>query len=123
VAAAATPFDAFRDLIASRVVYTCEHQQVLRVCFEEEHELPGELEGRLLALRHAVEDLLIDQLTRHLRRHPDLRLGMEPKVYVNMCLGAVNWFYKWYRPQGPSTPAQLGDQVATALTSCIQPRL
>lgn len=121
VAAAPTPFDAIRDLIASRVVYTCEHQQVLRVCFEEEHELPGELEGRLLPLRHAFESLLIDQLAQHLRQHPQVRLPMDPKVYVNMCLGAVNWFYKWYRPEGPRAPAELGAQVAAALTSCIAP--
>ena len=122
VANADRPFDAFRDLIASRVVYTCEHQDVLRVCFEEEHELPAELESQLLPLLCEFEDLLTDQLERHLSEHPEVRLGMAPKVYVNMCLGAVNWCYKWYRRDGASTPAELGVQVAGALTSCIAPR-
>lgn len=121
VAGAASPLDAFRDLIASRVVYTCDHQDVLRVCFEEEHELPAELESQLLPLRCEFEDILTGQIELHLAQHPDVQLGTTSKVYVNMCLGAVNWCYKWYRSDGPSTPAELGAQMAGALTSCLLP--
>jgi hypothetical protein len=42
-------------------------------------------------------------------------------VYVNMCLGAVNWCYKWYRSDGPSGPEELGEQIARALTTAIDP--
>jgi AcrR family transcriptional regulator len=119
VAASPTPLDAIRDLIASRVAYTCRNQALLKVCFEEEHELPTELAEEVLERRHAFEDFFGDALAAHLAAHPNVLLGMPPKIYVNMCLGAVNWCYKWYRPTGPSTPEELGRQIATSLTAAL----
>lgn len=121
VAAAPTPFDAIHDLIASRVAYTCHNQALLKVCFEEEHELPARLSAEVLNRRHAFEDLFLDALHAHLEQHPEVPIGMTPKVYVNMCLGAANWCYKWYRPEGPATPEELGRQIARSLTSAIDP--
>lgn len=121
VAGAASPLDAVRDLIAARVVYTCEHQALLKVCFEEEHELPAELAEEVLRRRRAFERFFVAALERHLEEHPGVRLGMAPKVYVNMCLGAVNWCYKWYRPDGPQTPEELGRQMAGTLTASLGP--
>jgi len=122
VAAAPTPLDAIRDLIASRVAYTCRNQALLKVCFEEEHELPAELAEQVLERRRAFEDFFGDALAAHLEAHPKVSLGMPPKIYVNMCLGAVNWCYKWYRPTGPSTPEELGRQIAASLTAALDVR-
>ncbi|MGH3434867.1 MAG: TetR/AcrR family transcriptional regulator [Sciscionella sp.] len=119
VAAAETPLDAIRDLIASRVAYTCRNQALLKVCFEEEHELPAKLAGEVLARRHAFEDLFLDAVLRHLAKHPRLLPGITPKVYVNMCLGAANWCYKWYRPTGKASPEELGRQIASTITCAI----
>jgi TetR/AcrR family transcriptional regulator len=115
VAAAATPLDAIRDLIISRVAYTCENQDVLKICFEEEDELRPDLVEELLVRRRAFEDLFSGALAAHLREHPGHRLTMAPKTYVNMCLGAVNWTYKWYSDQGPRKPVELGREMAEAL--------
>jgi AcrR family transcriptional regulator len=119
VAAAATPLDAIRDLIASRVAYTCRNQALLKVCFEEEHELPAELAQEVLRRRRAFEDFFGDALSEHLAAYPHLLPDMPPKIYVNMCLGAVNWCYKWYRRSGPATPEELGRQIAATLTAAI----
>ncbi|GAA1836254.1 TetR/AcrR family transcriptional regulator [Pseudonocardia ailaonensis] len=121
VAAADSPVAAIRDLIASRVAYTCRHQALLKVCFEEEHELPAELAAEVLARRRNFEDLFATALRQHLDAYPAVQLGMSPKVYVNMCLGAVNWSYKWYRPDGPLSPEELGGQIAASLTASIEP--
>jgi AcrR family transcriptional regulator len=122
VAAAPTPLDAIRDLIASRVAYTCRNQALLKVCFEEEHELPAELAEEVLERRRAFEDFFGDALAAHLAAHPDVLLRMPAKIYVNMCLGAVNWCYKWYRPTGPSSPEELGRQIAASLTAALEGR-
>lgn len=121
VAAAPGPLEAIRDLVASRVAYTCRNQALLKVCFEEEHELPAELAEEVLRRRTAFEDLFTDALETHLARHPDVALTTTPKVWVNMCLGAANWSYKWYRPAGPASPEQLGEQIAAALVAGITP--
>ena len=116
-----TPLDAVRELISSRIVYTCRNQDLLKVCFEEEHEMPAELAEQLLDRRRAFEDLFSAALDAHLRAHPSVDLGMPPKVWVNMCLGAANWTYKWFRPSGPCSPEELGDRIAASLTAGITP--
>jgi len=121
VAAAATPLEAFRELIAARVAYTCERQALLKVLFEEEHELPPDLAAEVLARRNAYEDLVTEALAGHLERNPKALSGITSKVYVNMCLGAANWAYKWYRPSGPATPAELGRQIADTLCAALRP--
>ncbi|MGQ0625911.1 MAG: TetR family transcriptional regulator [Sporichthyaceae bacterium] len=120
IADAATPLAAIRDLIAARVAYTCENAELLKVCFEEEHELPAELLEALLERRRALEDLFTALVTDHLRAHPGRLAGVVPKVYVNAALGSANWCYKWYRPSGPATPAELGRQIAVALTAALE---
>lgn len=117
VASAATPRQAIRDLIAARVAYTCERQALLKVLFEEEHELPEDLAKEVLARRRAFEELFADAITAHLADHPDALPHITPKIYVNMCLGAANWAYKWFNPDGPATPAELGAQIADTLTA------
>ncbi|RZT83465.1 TetR family transcriptional regulator [Pseudonocardia sediminis] len=116
-----TPLEAVRELIRSRVVYTCRRQALLKVCFEEENELPVDLAEQLLRRRRAFEDLFNAALDAHLRAHPDVEIGMTPKVWVNMALGAANWTYKWFRESGEYTPEQLGDRIAASLTAGITP--
>ena len=121
IAAAPDPLSAIRDLIASRVVYTCRNSALLKVCFEEEHELPADLQPALLSRRRMFEDLFTQTVRAHLAEHPDALGGVEPKIWVNAGLGAINWSYKWYRPSGPATPEQLGEQIAASLTAGLKP--
>ena len=121
VASAPTPLAGIRDLITARVAYTCENQQILKVCFEEEHELPSALVDELLARRKQFEDLFAEAVDLHRAAHPDTLADVVPRVYVNACLGAINWCYKWYRPSGPSTPEDLGRQIAATLTASLEP--
>jgi AcrR family transcriptional regulator len=121
VAAAPSPLDGLRDLLISRVVYTCENRELLKICFEEEDELRPDLAEELLVRRRAFEDVAVATLERHLADHPEVRITMAPKVFVNMCLGAVNWTYKWYRRSGPRTPQELGAEMVDALLSVITP--
>jgi AcrR family transcriptional regulator len=122
VAAADSPLAAIRDLIASRVAYTCHNKALLKVCFEEEHELPPDLFAEVLQRRHAFENLFLTAVQEHLEQHPDVLIGMTPTVYVNTCLGAANWCYKWFRADGPASPEELGAQIAQSVTTSIDPR-
>lgn len=118
---APTPIEAIRDLIVARVVYTCENRDLLKICFEEEDELRPDLAESLLERRRAFEDLFTTAVVDHLAEHPDHRLAMMPKTYVNMCLGAVNWTYKWYSDQGAKKPVELGREMAGALLLVLAP--
>jgi AcrR family transcriptional regulator len=118
VAAAPSPREAVRALIVERVAYTCEHQDLLKICFEEESELPPELAAPILERRRSYEDLVRRAVESHLHA-TGRELPMAVGVYVNACLGAANWTYKWFDPAGPRTPRQLGEDVAAVLMPVI----
>ncbi|MDL5159193.1 TetR/AcrR family transcriptional regulator [Actinomycetospora termitidis] len=111
VAAAADPLEAVRGLIVDRVAYTCEHRDLLKICFEEESELPPELAEPILARRRAYEAVVLEAVEAQVAAS-GADLGMATKVYVNTCLGAANWVYKWFDRTGALTPRELGEQVA-----------
>jgi TetR/AcrR family transcriptional regulator, cholesterol catabolism regulator len=115
---AATPLDAVRELVVERVRYTCEHQDLLKICFEEESELPPELAEPILQRRRAFEQVVLGAVEDHLAA-TERTLPMTPKAFVNTCLGAANWVYKWYDPAGPLTPRELGEQVAAVLVPAL----
>lgn len=118
VAAASTPLEAVRGLIVERVAYTCEHQDLLKICFEEESELPPELAAPILERRRAFEAVVLGAVEAHLAA-AGAELPMATKAFVNTCLGAANWVYKWYDPAGPLSPRALGEQVAAVLLPAL----
>lgn len=118
VATAPTPLDALRQLVASRVVYTCKRQSLLKVFFEEEAELPPALAESVLGRRREFEEIFRTAVTQHLDDTGG-RLPVSVAVYVNACLGAANWVYKWYDPAGPRSPEQLGQDIADVVLRAL----
>ncbi len=108
------PIEALRMLIATRVQDTCERTSIYKVFFEEESELPPDLLQTVIDQRRTYESILKELVQQHLNalRYPP---DVNPTVFVNSCLGAANWVYKWYVPGGPSTPRQLGEEIARYL--------
>jgi AcrR family transcriptional regulator len=114
VATAPSTREAVRRLIVDRAAYTCEHRDLLTICFEEESELPPELAEPILGRRRTYERLLRAAVEDHLRA-TGRTLPMAVGTYVNACLGAANWTYKWFDPAGPRTARELGEDVAAVL--------
>lgn len=110
-AAAPTATAALREVIAQRVAYTCEHQALLRVFFEEEAGLPAEQAEAVLRARREYEDAVLAILARAVEED-GLILSVAPRIYVNSMLGAANWVYKWYDPAGRLGPRDLGEEIA-----------
>ncbi|HEX4220039.1 MAG TPA: TetR/AcrR family transcriptional regulator [Acidimicrobiales bacterium] len=118
VASAPTPREALRQLVAHRVSYTCQHRDLLTVFFQEEAQLPPALAESLLVRRREFEDIFISVV--------DAALGsgrasfqIPVRVYVNACLGAANWVYKWYNPDGALSPEELGGQIAGLMLDAL----
>lgn len=105
------PLEVLHRLLAYRVQTTCERQSMYKVFFEEEEEVPADLMKSVIDQRRQYEEILRVQVVSYLDalKHPPL---LDVTIFVNTCLGAANWVYKWYRPDGGLTPAQLGDQIA-----------
>jgi TetR/AcrR family transcriptional regulator, cholesterol catabolism regulator len=106
--------DAFRQLLVSRVAYTCRNRHVLKVFFEEENALPTQIRESLAVRRREFEDILKSVAAAHLSSS-GIELSTPLTVYINTCLGAVNWTYKWFDPAGTLAAEQLGNDVADIL--------
>jgi AcrR family transcriptional regulator len=106
--------DALREVLVERVSYTCEHQALLRVFFEEEAGLPRAALEDVLRSRRRYEDAVIAIVIRAVEED-QLEIGATPRIYVNALLGAANWVYKWYDPAGRLGPRALGEEIAGAL--------
>lgn len=106
--------DALREVIVQRVMYTCEHQALLRVFFEQEAGLPRPTLEHVLRSRRRYEDAVIGIALRAAEEDA-LEIGVTPRIYVNGLPGAANWVYKWYDPAGRLGPRALGEEIAAAL--------
>jgi AcrR family transcriptional regulator len=113
-----TALDALAELIADRVAYTCRNRELLRVFFEEEAELPARQQARLFSVRHEYEQTLLEMVARG-EQDGEFMLTTTPQIFVNTVLGAANWTYKWFQPQGPLTPEELGAQIAKILLATL----
>lgn len=118
-ASCTTPIEGLRALIVERVIYTCTNKELLKVCFEEEEELSEALVANLLVRRRAFEAVFRNLLESHLQASSE-DIGVPATIFVNTCLGAINWIYKWYRPEGPNTPEELGQAIATVLLGALE---
>lgn len=118
VAEAPSSREAVRRLIVERVRYTCEHRDLLTICFHEESALPAELAEPILERRREFERVVRDAVEAHLRA-TGRTLPMSVGTYVSTCLGAANWTYKWFDPAGPRSPRELGDDVASVLVGIL----
>jgi AcrR family transcriptional regulator len=116
-----TAIEALREVIADRVVYTCQNKALLSVFFEEEAELPPRLLARLIAVRHEYEDAVMSIVTRG-QDDREFALPTSPRVYVSTILGAANWVYKWYDARGSLSPQELGERIADILLFGVAPR-
>jgi AcrR family transcriptional regulator len=114
-----TALDALAELIADRVAYTCRNRELLRIFFEEEAELPARQQSRLISVRHEYEQTLLEMVARG-EEAGEFSLTTTPQIFVNTVLGAANWVYKWYQPQGPLTPEELGSQIAAVLLAGLR---
>jgi TetR/AcrR family transcriptional regulator, cholesterol catabolism regulator len=114
-----TALDALAELLADRVAYTCRNRELLRIFFEEEAELPARQQSRLISVRHEYEQTLLDMVARG-EEAGEFTLPTTPQIFVNTVLGAANWVYKWYQPQGPLSPAELGSQIAGILLAGLR---
>lgn len=114
-----TALDALAELLADRVAYTCRNRDLLRIFFEEEAELPARQQSRLISVRHEYEQTLLDMVARG-EAAGEFSLRTTPQIFVNTVLGAANWVYKWYQPQGPLSPEELGSQIAGILLAGLR---
>lgn len=107
-----------REVLVMRVEHTARRQGIMRVFYEEELELPPALSGPMQAERKRYEDTLLALVEEGLQAGV-LHSPVSPRMTVNILLGAVNWTYRWYKPEGELAPHAFAEGVVDVVLGGI----
>lgn len=109
-----SPDETLRRIVHHQVRMLTTHLPFLAVFFSEESGLPAQLARRVARTKHQY-DRTIEGVVRRGIRQGTFR-EVDPILVVFAILGACNWLYKWYRPDGRLTP----DRIAEAFGALLE---
>ncbi len=92
------PEEKLRQVIRHQVRLMADHHDFLAVFFSEENHLPPEMAERARREKRDYNHL-IDGVIRQGLRQGNL-VSIPPQILTFIILGACNWLYQWYRPEG-----------------------
>jgi AcrR family transcriptional regulator len=111
---AAQPGDALtrlRGVIVGHIDHECRNLTKTAVFLHELQALPRDRQEDIIGGDHAYRGVFI-QLVIEGQRDGTIRADIDPKLASLSALGSINWVYRWFRPGGEFTPAQIGQQFA-----------
>ena len=110
--------ESMRQMLSDRVTYTCDHRRILQIFHEEEAEIPPRLMTRVLKSRRAYQRVMTDLLEQGLAADV-FEFTTTPMIVANCLLGACNWSYKWYNPDGAMTTKELATEMSDLLMKSV----
>lgn len=113
------PDVAFREVLEERIRYMCLNQRLVRIFFEEEAELPPQLTKKLRRRQREYEDVYVSLLEAGVKKGK-FQLSTTPRIALYALLGAVNWSYRWYNPEGSLSVEKLASDIADMLMRGIE---
>jgi AcrR family transcriptional regulator len=101
-----------RALVRRLMLLNSQNQAEQITLLNETNQLDEAARARIAGQQREIVDLFVAALSRldgHERMAPGRR-----KAYGMMLLGALNYTYAWYDPQGPVTPEAYADMTVDA---------
>lgn len=92
--------------IKHHVVFFAAHMHEMKVLSHEAEQLTGTMRQQVVQRKREYVAILAELVDRL----PSPRVGHLAAVWS--AFGMINWIYTWYKPTGPITPEELGDQMA-----------
>lgn len=112
--------ESMRQMLSDRVMYTCDHHEILQIFHEEEAEISPRLMTKVLKSRRAYQRVMTDLLEQGLAEDA-FEFTTTPMVAANCLLGACNWSYKWFNPDGAMTAKELATEMSDLLMKSVLP--
>ena len=113
------PLDALEAMIRFQIEYMEDHLEEVKVLVEEKKSLRADLMHTTRGTESEILRLYKDTLVRCAEQ------GLIRPVQVTTAafgiLGQINWFYHWYRPDGPLSIQELAEQVVCLLLHGLVP--
>lgn len=93
-----SPEEKLQQIIRHQVRLMVDHRDFLAVFFSEESQLPPEMADRARQEKRDYNRLIEGVIRQGLRQGS--LVPIPPQILTFIILGACNWLYQWYRPQG-----------------------
>lgn len=111
-----TPLEKLRLLIEGHLVNLTENLTATALLLHEHRRLSAE-RRRLVDEKQAEYRDAVVNLIAQGQRDGLVREDVDPDVATFVLLGALNWTYRWYRPDGEKDAAEVARQFAEVLLS------
>jgi AcrR family transcriptional regulator len=112
-----TSSQALRRVLVSHVRYLLDEVEGSAAHLEVE-ALPRELRDRIVRKRDRYERGIRRLISAGVRNGE--LVASDPKLITRAILGALNWTARWFRPEGPASPAVVASELADYLLRGLQ---
>ncbi len=112
------PRERLCTMIRAHVTYFAENMAELKVCSHELDSLEGESYERAREIRVAYYNITRDIVASLIKSDPP---AYPPDMHVaTMSLfGTLNWLYRWWDPNGPTSPRSVATQITNQFLTGI----
>lgn len=121
VASGMSPADTVRAVVVNLVETTTDGLDAAAVFFRERHKLGADRMRAVRADRRRYDETFREVVAAGQREGAFARVA-SPETVTLMVFGIIHQLPQWYRPDGPKTPHQLGDEIADFVLAALDPR-
>jgi len=118
VARDTAPRETLLALLRSHLAYVAQSPAFVATLLEHDLEIPVEDFDEIQGMRRKYTEVFVgayDQ-ARALAEVPDV----DSNLAVSLLIGACNWVYRWYDPEGGLTPDELVEQAMLLLCALLR---
>lgn len=105
------PLERLAVYIEAHVGFIAEHTTKMAIYYSD-FELVGEERRKVLIGQREQFERYITDLITQAQKAGEVSKSVDAKMAAYLILGAMNWAYTWYRPEGPVSPDKLGKLAA-----------
>lgn len=102
-----TPLERLGAYVEAHMRFIAEHTTKIAIYYSD-FELVGEERKPLLIEQRKRFERYITDLIVQAQKSGEVASSVDAKIAAYLILGAMNWAYTWYRPDGRVTPRKLG---------------
>ncbi|MDT7601055.1 MAG: TetR/AcrR family transcriptional regulator, cholesterol catabolism regulator [Pseudonocardiales bacterium] len=108
-AAESDPAARLRSVVRGHVLYLIDNLVETSVLLHEFEQLSTARREQIALHEYSA---ILAALIEDAQRAGVVKPGVDAQLAALAALGAMNWVYRWYRPDGRKSPAEIADQYA-----------
>jgi TetR/AcrR family transcriptional regulator, cholesterol catabolism regulator len=100
------PLERLSTYVSAQVEYNAHNAMKITVYYDDLALLGPERLKQIRRSLHAMENLVQD-LIREAQEAGEIDKSLDPVLASHAVFATVNWIYRWYKPRGRLTPAEI----------------